>query len=158
MNSKSIQAVMMKQLAKRVPVIFNKKIIKNLVENDKLSFENAAELTDEIEVNAEKNLNKVDGATIEEIQKKDVINEFLKDVKLETLLAAVEEDNNALITEYITITEKRDNVIKKIEELYGEDFNTMINNISSSLKESKDNSKTAISAFLEKIKNSNITN
>lgn len=128
-----------KYLSKKFPgIAFNKDAVENLVTNDKISYEAAANLVADIDTAASNGISRsseastspvdVDGK-LEEMVGKKAVDHWFKDVKLGAMIEAIKKDDTLLYTEFVNNDKARERIVSEIVKKEEGNFNTLLNEI-----------------------------
>lgn len=113
-------------LAKRVPRLFSKESVNELVSQNKISFEHAKESLASIDLTdltkkAETNTN-----TTSTMEKMDKLG-FYAQVKFEAMLESAKEDDRMLYDDFVEIDNQRNKIIAEIASKREGDVNSLLN-------------------------------
>ena len=123
-------------ISTKFPNAFNKKVVENLVINDKISFESAANLVANIDArhanegsrSSESNNSAVSKLNEDSVTDKAVDN-FFKEVKLSAMVEGVKKDDTLLYTEYLNLTNARERVLSEIVKKEEGNFDQLLNEL-----------------------------
>lgn len=123
-------------ISAKFPNAFNKKVVENLVTNDKISFEAAANLVANIDAhsnNVGARSSESQASAVDNLNKDDVndkaVNNFFKGVKIGAMVEGVKKDDTMLYTEYVNLTNARERVLSEIVKKEEGNLNQLLNEL-----------------------------
>lgn len=123
-------------ISTKFPNAFNNKVVENLVTNDKISFEAAANLVATIDENSkDSNARSVESQTsaISNLNANDVtdkaVDNYFKGVKIGAMVEGIKKDDTMLYTEYVNLTNARERILSEIVKKEENNYNQLLNEL-----------------------------
>lgn len=123
-------------ISTKFPGAFDKNVVENLVTNDKISFEAAANLVANIDAHsgdAQARSTEAQSSAVENLNKDDVtdkaVDNFFKGVKVGAMIEGVKKDDTMLYTEYVNLTNARERVLSEIVKKEEGNLNQLLNEL-----------------------------